>query len=390
VSEYPIWVAAASDMSTTPESILERVRQARDGGKTLSIRGGDTKCRLGRRATGDEDLLVSGVDQLISYEPGELILVARPGIRLTVLEEMLAKENQHLPFEPPHWGDAATLGGTVACNLSGPRRFRAGAARDFLLGLEMIDGHGQRVRAGGRVVKNVTGYDLCKVLCGSFGTLGVLTELCLKVWPRPETQKTMVWHRHDCDTAIDRMLDAVASPCEVTALAYLPATADGEARTMARLEGPAPAVAAQAETLAARYGGDVESLDGPDSVNAWRDLRELSSARPLPHQQLWRFSGAATNARELVEKMKEHRLETFVLDWGGALLWALFPASVAATDLHDEAARCKATAWRIAGSCEEDNDLAFSPLSAGVARLNSAVKRSFDPLGLFNPGRLYP
>ena len=377
-------------MTTTPESILDHVRRARSDGKTLSIRGGDSKRRLGRRATGDEDLHVGDIDQLISYEPGELILVARPGLRLADLEDLLARENQHLPFEPPHWGESATLGGTVACNLSGPRRFKAGALRDFVLGVEMIDGHGQRLRAGGRVVKNVTGYDLCKVISGSFGTLGVLTELCLKVWPLPETQRTLVWHRQECDSAIDRMLDAVASPCEVTALAYLPATGDAEARTLARLEGPAPSVAAQAEMLVTRYSGDPESLEYDDSVDIWRNLRELSFARPSPNRQLWRFSGPATNAKLLVENLKAHQLEHYVLDWGGALLWALFPDSVAATDLHDVALRCQATAWRFADNGEDDNHRAFSPLSSGVERLNAAVKRAFDPHGLFNPGRIHP
>ena len=376
-------------MNTTPESILERVRQARSNGETLSIRGGDSKRQLGRRPKGDVDLPVDELDQLVSYEPDELILVARPGLRLSGLESLLSAENQHLPFEPPHWGEFATLGGTVACNLSGPRRFKAGAARDFVLGLEMIDGHGQRLRAGGRVVKNVTGYDLCKVLSGSFGTLGVLTELCLKVWPRPETQQTLVWHRQDSGSAIDRMLDAIAAPCEVTALAYLPANAGSEAQTLARLEGPAPAVAVQAETLAARYGGELESLDDTRSANAWRNVRELSLVRPSPDQQLWRFSGPTPNAHALLEKMKSHQLQNFVLDWGGALLWALFPSSVSATDLHGEAASCQAIAWRLATAVEDENDQAFSPLSSGVTRLNAAVKQAFDPHGMFNPGRLH-
>ena len=375
-------------MSTTPESILETVRRARSSGETLCIRGGDTKRHIGPKPTGDADLHVDGLDHLVSYEPGELILVTRPGMRLSAVESLLAAENQHLPFEPPHWGEAATLGGTVACNLSGPRRFKAGASRDFVLGIEMVDGHGQLIRAGGRVVKNVTGYDLSKLLSGSFGTLGVLTELCIKVWPRPETERTLVWHGQACGEAIDRMLDLAAAPCEVTALAYLAGAATSQSRILARLEGSAPAVAVQEKTLLSRCCGETEALAGSSSAAAWNNIRELKVLKRNPGQQLWRMSHPAVAAKALVEGLRPHGLEDFALDWGGALLWALFPAQTGAAELHDEAARHQATAWRLASGPEDDNKMAFSPLSPGLARLNLTVKQAFDPLGLFNPGRL--
>ena len=376
-------------MNTTTESILDAVRQARSDGASLRLRGGDTKHQLGGRSTGEVDLRMTGLNGLVSYEPGELVLVAQPGMPLAAVEALLAAENQHLPFEPPHWGADATLGGTIACNLSGPRRFRAGALRDFLLGLQMVDGHGQLIRAGGRVVKNVTGYDLCKLLSGSFGTLGPLTEVCLKVWPRPECQQTLVWHGLEYGDAVERMLDLAASPFEVTGLTYGRwAQDEGSARTCARLEGPGPAVAAQAEAIAGRYGGEVEHLAETESASLWEDVREARSLRPRRAQQLWRISCPAVNAGALVGELRSRQLQEFALDWGGALIWALFPRNLPGADLHGVVSRHQGIAWRLATGPDDDNRQAFSPLEPGVARLNAAVKQAFDPLGLFNPNRL--
>ena len=175
------------------DGLQEQIRQALAKSAALEIFAGRSKSFLGRKQ-GGTPLDVSALTGVISYEPGELVLVVRPGTRLSEIETLLNDERQYFAFEPPGWGEAATIGGTVACNLSGPRRFKMGAVRDHLLGIEIIDGHGERIRAGGKVVKNVTGYDLSKVLAGSFGTLGVLTEVCLKVWPRPETQATLAVH----------------------------------------------------------------------------------------------------------------------------------------------------------------------------------------------------
>ena len=223
-------------------AIQERVRQALAENAALKIFAGRTKSFLGRQHDGIP-LDLSALTGVVSYEPNELILVARPGTKLNEIEALCRSENQYFAFEPPAWGAAATIGGTVACNLSGPRRFKMGALRDHLLGAELIDGRGERIRTGGKVVKNVTGYDLSKVLAGSFGTLGVLTEVCLKVWPRPETQATLFVHGLTPATALARILDWAARPLQITGL-----VCDAD-RLAARVEGPASAVRAQLATL---------------------------------------------------------------------------------------------------------------------------------------------
>ncbi len=373
----------------TPAALQERVALALADDESLHISAGDTKLRLGRRVVAQSPLDVSGLNQLVSYEPGELILVVRPGMPLGQIEKLLARENQHLAFEPPHWGTQATIGGTLACNLSGPRRFKAGALRDFVLGIEMINGHGERIRAGGKVVKNVTGYDLPKVLSGSFGTLGVLTEICFKVWPRPETQQTLMVHGQALEAALRLMLELAALPYEITGLAYLPAATRQEARTLVRIEGPGPAVAAQLEKLSGDLKAEISALAGEDSAALWSDLRELESLQPSQDGQLWRFSAPPARAAHLVAALHRHDLERYALDWAGGLLWALFPLPVQAALLHQAALDHQATAWRFATRADDPNSEAFTPLSQGVARLNRILKNTFDPKGIFNPGRMY-
>ncbi len=378
-----------SDRSTALKAVQEQVLEAVDAGTTVEITGGCTKGRLGRRETGAKRLDVSGLDQLISYEPGELVLVVQPGMRLAAVEELLSGENQHLAFEPPQWGDGATVGGTVACGLSGPRRFKAGAARDFVLGIELIDGCGQRIRAGGRVVKNVTGYDLSRALTGSFGTLGVLTEICLKLWPRPETQATLVVDGCGRADALALMLEWAALPLEITGLAYLPEDGSTSGRLMARIEGPGAAVAEQMRSLAEGTTGAASTLEESESAHVWKQLRELELLQPNADEQLWRFSLAPAQALLLVGQLEAHDLRRYCLDWGGGQVWALFPARVPPATLHRAALRLAATAWRFARGPEDANDEAFTPLSPGVHRLNQRLKRAMDPKGVFSPGRMY-
>ena len=241
------------------DAIQERVRQALAKNAALKIFAGRTKSFLGRRHDGIP-LDLSALTGVVSYEPNELVLVARPGTKLSDIEALCRSENQYFAFEPPAWGAAATIGGTVACNLSGPRRFKMGALRDHLLGAELIDGRGERIRTGGKVVKNVTGYDLSKVLAGSFGTLGVLTEVCLKVWPRPETQATLFVHGLTPAAALERILDWAARPLQITGL-----VCDAD-RLAARVEGPAPAVRAQLATLRGEESAESEIIEEAEST----------------------------------------------------------------------------------------------------------------------------
>ena len=376
-------------MNTTA-AVRDRVVQALDADESLDIAAGNTKSHLGRRNQAQSVLDVSGLNRVVSYEPGELILVVQPGMNLKAIEDLLTGENQHLAFEPPHWGAGATIGGAMACNLSGPRRFKAGALRDFVLGIEMVNGHGECIRAGGKVVKNVTGYDLSKVLSGSFGTLGVLTEICFKAWPRPESRQTLVVHGQAPGAALQLMLRLAALPNEITGLAYLPNAELKEARTLARIEGPGPAVAAQLDKLSGDIEGEVSTMGEQESISWWKNLRELEPFQPSPGEQLWRFAVPPASAVQLLETLQKRNLERWGLDWGGGLLWALFPAAVQAAPLHRAALEHQGTAWRFATGADDPNPEAFTPLSTGVARLNQALKNTFDPKGIFNPGRIYP
>ncbi|MSR83350.1 MAG: glycolate oxidase subunit GlcE [Candidatus Latescibacteria bacterium] len=367
---------------SSPEAVHERVRQALEQHKPLQLFAGCTKDRLGRQVRDLQALDLSGLDQLVSYEPRELILVVQPGMKLRAVEELLAGENQHLPFEPPHWGEAATIGGAVACNLSGPRRFKAGGLRDFILGIEMIDGCGQRIRGGGKVVKNVTGYDLPRTLCGSFGTLGPLTELCFKVWPRPATQQTLTLHGLSPATAVAQMTSLAGRPWELTGLAY------ADTCLLVRVEGPESAVAAQVQLLRELLGGEQALLEDPSSRACWQDLRELISLQPGPGEVLWRFSQPPAEAARLYQALESHGLTRYAIDWGGGLLWAVLPASALDTSLHQRALQHQGQAWRFATGPEDPNEAAFTPLAPGLARVNQQLKSAFDPQGIFNPGRL--
>ena len=369
-----------TELSNAADAIRQQVCQALADDAALEIFAGRTKAFLGRTLTG-VPLDLSALSGVVSYEPGELILVARPGTRLSELEALLDGERQYFAFEPPAWGAAATIGGTVACNLSGPRRFKMGALRDHLLGIEMIDGHGERIRAGGKVVKNVTGYDLPKVLAGSFGTLGVLTEVCLKVWPRPECEMTLVVRGLMPGAALERMIEWAARPMEITGLAC------DEAGLVARVEGPEPAVRAQIETLRAAAGADSAVMAADESRAFWRHWRELEWLVPESGTQRWRFSGPPTRMVRLMEALKAEGLERWGLDWAGGLLWALLPIEAGAGLIHRVAARHAALGWRFAAGPR--NEEAFTPPNGGVVRMNQMLKRSLDPQGIFNPGKMF-
>ena len=369
-----------TESNNAADMVQEQVRQALADNASLEIFAGRTKAFLGRTMSG-APLDLSGLTGVVSYEPGELVLVARPGTLLSELEGLLDGEQQYFAFEPPGWGQAATIGGTVACNLSGPRRFKMGALRDHILGIEMIDGYGERVRAGGKVVKNVTGYDLSKVLAGSFGTLGVLTEVCLKVWPRPECQATLAVQGLVPGAALERMLEWAARPLAITGLAY------DEAGLVARVEGSEPAVRTQIETLRAATAVESAVMEEDESRAFWRHWRELEWLVPGAGMQRWRFSGPPTSMVRLMEALKAEGLGRWGLDWAGGLLWALLPVDAAVGLIHRTAARHQALGWRFAAGTR--NEEAFTPPNAGVVRMNQMLKRSLDPQDIFNPGKMF-
>ena len=270
----------------------EAVQWALSEEKPLELIGQGTKRALGRPSQTDLTLDLSGLSGVTLYEPAELILSAQAGTPLAEIEKLLADNNQELGFEPLDYGPLlggeagqGTLGGVIAANLSGPRRIKAGAARDHFLGVSVVTGRGETIKSGGRVVKNVTGYDLCKLFAGSWGTLGAMTDVTVKVLPRAETEVTVIVQGLDDARAGEAMAAAMGSPFDVSAAAHLPdhiasffaGVPKPEATTALRLEGHAPSVAHRRETLRALMAafGPVEILAEEQSRALWRDVRQV-------------------------------------------------------------------------------------------------------------------
>ena len=343
-------------------SFGDRVRAAIDGGTPLAITGGGTKHFLGR-LTQAEPLDVSGHRGIVTYEPTELVLSARGGTPLDTVNAALSEHGQMLAFEPPGFGAAATIGGTIAAGLSGPARPYAGAARDFVLGTRVLNGKGEALRFGGEVMKNVAGSDVSRLMTGALGTLGVLLEVSLKVLPRPAAVRTVAFDVSGTE-AIERCNAWAAQPFPVTGACH-----DGE-RLRVRLAGTESGVAAAAAAL----GG--ETCDG-DAF--WPSLREHAlpffAKAGVP---LWRISVPPGADLEVSGG-------DALVDWGGALRWLRTDAP--AQDVRALAERAGGHATLFRGG-DRTGDV-FHPLASPLRRLHERVKAAFDPVGIFNSGRMY-
>lgn len=344
------------------EAVADRVRASYDTGTPLRIEAGNTKTFLGETVAGDV-LDVSGHTGIVNYAPGELVLTARAGTPLADIEAALAAEGQMLAFEPPYYGASATLGGTIAAGLSGPARPFTGAARDFVLGARIVNGQGQILRFGGEVMKNVAGYDLSRLMAGAYGTLGVLLDISLKVLPRSRTQVTRVFD-HDAADALRSFNEWQRRPLPITGACW----EDG--RTYLRLAGASASVESACDAL----GG--ESL--ADDTAFWRDLREQQcgffqdSNRPL-----WRLS--VPPAAPQLEADGD-----CLIDWGGAQRWLVSEIEPALLRRIAKAAAGHASVYRGEASPR------FHPLVESQLALQRRLKRSMDPAGVLNPGRIYP
>jgi glycolate oxidase FAD binding subunit len=381
-------LAARIETPKTAEEVCVVVAEAEAGGRTLEIVGGGTKRSIGAAANADAVLSLAGLNKIIDYAPEELVLTAQPGVTLVALEKLVAAEGQMLPFEPPHLGKLlgargrATLGGTLAANLSGPRRIRAGAARDHFLGLQAVTGRGELVKAGGKVVKNVTGYDLPKLIAGSWGTLAVMTEVTIKVLPAARSELTLLLFGLDDRRAGEAMTLAMGEPVELSGAAHLPPAAAARAPlkgrmavTALRLEGFAASVAARVEHLAAalKSFGRIDQLDAAHSREFWRQVREVEAFHKDP-RRLWRISVPPASGWRVGEAAAGEAL----YDWAGGLVWLLSDTdprpAVRGLDGH-------ARLYRGEG-------IAFEPLDGALAALTGRVKAVFDPKGVLNPGRM--
>jgi glycolate oxidase FAD binding subunit len=344
------------------QTLIEQLQTAGADGTPLALQGGGSKAFYGRTCEG-QPCLVAEHSGVIDYTPAELVISARAGTRLSELESVLEQEGQMLAFEPPHFGTAATLGGTIACGLSGPRRPYAGAARDFVLGVNCINGKGERLRLGGQVMKNVAGYDLSRLLTGSLGTLAVLLDIHLKVLPRPEIDVTL---QQSCaaDEAIQRSNRWAGQPLPLSGTCHV----DGQ--LYLRLSGSAQGVAAAATLI----GGDT-CKDGPEF---WQALRE----QQLPFFQndtpLWRLSVPAATASISIDGEQ-------LLDWGGAQRWLKSRATPEQIRGAAATSGGHATLYRHG----DRSGTVFHPLPPGMLALHRRLKQSFDPAGILNPGRMY-
>ena len=343
-------------------AIQQQVIAATAAKRALRIVGGNSKAFYGRDISG-EVLSVAEHRGIISYEPTELVMTARAGTPLQEIEQALAAQNQILGFEPPHFGAGATLGGTIACNFSGPRRAAVGSARDFVLGTKLINGKGEILTFGGQVMKNVAGYDVSRLMCGALGTLGVMLEISIRVLPKPELELTLT-QALDVQLALAKVhvLGRQALPISAS-------LADGQ-QLHIRLSGSAAAVNAAKQSI----GGEVMANDTP----FWQQLREQQLPFFNTAQALWRISIASTAPQLTLPG-------TWLYEWDGAQRWLLSDAS--ATTIRDAVAAYGGHA--VCFRAQHKPDSVFHPLDVGLFNVHKKLQQSFDPAGIFNPGKMY-
>ncbi|MCK8779395.1 FAD-binding protein [Rhizobium sp. NTR19] len=383
------------------------IRTAAANKKALILCGGQTRSPDVDPLADIEVVSSRGLSGIVTYDPAEMVMTTRAGTPVAEIEATLAENRQMMAFEPmDHRGilktsGEPTIGGVFAANVSGPRRFVAGAARDSLLGIRFINGKGETVRAGGRVMKNVTGLDLVKLLAGSQGTLGFLTEVTFRVLPVPQTVETIVISGLYDDAATNAMAAAMAMPVEVSGAAHLPQTVrskfiddklpEGEA-TVLRLEGLAASVGVRADKLEAvmQTFGPVTRLGMDDSLTLWRQVRDVHPYADGTEKPLWRVSVAPSAGHQLVAALRlEAGIDAFY-DWQGGLVWMRMEADPEA-ELIRRYIRAlgggHATLVR-ASELVRQQTPAFEPLPEAVAALSARVKEKLDPWGIFAPGKM--
>lgn len=340
--------------------LIERVKQAAASGSTLCISGGGSKAFYGRRCSG-ETLDLADHRGIVSYEPSELVITARAGTPLADIEALLARNGQLLPFEPPRFSPATTLGGMVAAGLSGPRRPWGGSVRDAVLGVKLLNGRGEVLRFGGQVMKNVAGYDLSRLMAGALGTLGVLLEVSLKVLPRPAEERTRVFELAAGEAAA-RQIEWGRLPLSLSGTLY------HAGRLQVRLCGSGQGVQAALDRLGGEDVGDA----------GWTAVRDQTHPFFLEAGHLWRIA--------LPAAAPELSLPGAILtEWGGALRWLRTDAPAEWVRRRAAALGGHATLFRGHDGTGE----VFQPLAPAVLALHRRLKSAFDPHGIFNPGRMY-
>jgi glycolate oxidase FAD binding subunit len=354
--------------SDLTQDLQAQVRAAAATATPLNLRGGGSKAFLGRAATG-EPLEIGGHQGIVNYHPKELVVTARAGTPLDEIDAALAEHGQGLSFEPPRLGPGATLGGTIACGLSGPARPYAGSARDLVLGTRVLTGRAEVLRFGGEVMKNVAGYDISRLMTGAMGTLAVLLEVSLKVLPRPAAERTQALTMGQAE-AIAAMNAWAGRPLPITATCW------EAGRLLVRLSGAESSV----DQAAAKVGGETLA----DAAGFWRDqVREQGHPLFAGEAPLWRLSVPPATPPLALPGLG---LGATLVEWGGAQRWV--HSHLDQTKVRDIVARVGGHATLFRGGTR--SGAVFHPLPPALMRIHRNLKRAFDPQGLLNPGRLYP
>lgn len=383
----------------TEQAVADFVADAVKAGRPLTIEGGGTRGAITRPVQSDATLNLSSLTGITLYEPAEMVIGAWAGTPLSEIEAALAEKKQMLSFEPADYRAALgtsgepTIGGVVAGNVSGPRRVLAGAARDNLIGVRFVNGRGEIIKNGGRVMKNVTGLDLVKLQAGAWGTLGVLTEVIFKVTPCPPEGRTLVVEGLSDRDGVDLLGRAMGTPFEVNGAAHLPEAEGKAARTLMRLEGFPDQLDYRIPALENLLDINGKMIAGDDHVNLWKDVRDIAAFPADEAMALWRISSPAMAGPDIVAAIAAHRTVKAFYDWSGGLAWLQ-------TGLEGDAG-----ADTIRTACEphsgahstlfraplaiKANVPVFNPLDPAHMTLTRSIKASLDPQGLFNPGAMY-
>jgi len=394
---------------SAPEDVLSTVQWAAAEESPLEIVGHGSKRAIGRPINASHTLDLSRLTGVTLYEPAELVLSARAGTPLSEIARLLEANHQELAFEPMDYGPLlggeagrGTLGGVLAANVSGPRRLKAGAARDHVLGVEAVSGRGEAFKSGGRVVKNVTGYDLSKGMAGSWGTLAVLTSVTFKVLPAAETEATLLLRALTDEQAAAAMAEALGSSAEASGAAHLPAPAVGRvlggalgdrAATAIRIEGVAPSVAYRLERLRDLLNERApvqEELPAEDSRRLWREIRDCVPFADASERPVWRVSMAPSEGWRMAEELKKSSGAEGFYDWQGGLVWLRMeadPKAEAVRRLVRDFGGGHATLVRATPAQRASTDV-FEPQPPALAALSARFKQGFDPKGVLNPGRM--
>ncbi len=367
-------------MSHALQLLINCVQSAQGCGAPMRISGGNTKDFYGELSEGTV-LDTRALLGISAYEPSELVVTVRAGTPLAELEDALAAKGQYLPFEPPRFSPGGTVGGMVAAGLSGPGRASVGSVRDYVLGATLLNGRGEVLSFGGQVIKNVAGYDISRMLAGSLGTLGVILEVSLKVLPLPLASATLRFDMPEAQ-AVQQVNAWAGCPLPLNASAW------HQGQLSLRLAGARAAVQSAVNQLCASHGGSL--LDADAAQAYWRGLRDqhdpfFDTTDPRP---LWRLAVPATTAPLTPPPNPQGTATPTLVEWGGAQRW--WRSSAPASSIRGLAAQANGHATLFRCSNEAQRVDIFTPLAAPVAQIHHALKKSFDPNGLFNPGRMYP